>query len=197
MITGAARMDGGILVVSAVDGAMPQTREHILLCRQVGVKSLIVFLNKIDLVEDPEMHELVEMEVRELLSSYDFDGDNIPFVKGSALHALNGTEPTMGAEAIEKLVQAMDTNIKEPTRESKKDFIMSIDSSLNIPGRGCVVTGTVEQGRIKVNEDVHMIGIKRKFTPTTVIGIETFNKQLDSGEAGDNVGVLLRGITKE
>lgn len=197
MITGAARMDGGILVVSAVDGAMPQTREHILLCRQVGVKSLIVFLNKIDLVEDPEMHELVEMEVRELLSSYDFDGDNIPFIKGSALHALNGTEPSIGSEAIGKLVAAMDANITEPPRESKKDFLMSIDSSLNIPGRGCVVTGTIEQGKIKVNEDVHMIGIRRKFTPTTVTGIETFHKQLDSGEAGDNVGVLLRGITKE
>jgi len=176
MITGAARMDGGILVVSATDGAMPQTREHILLCRQVGVKSLIVFLNKIDLVEDEEMHELVEMEVRELLSSYDFDGDNIPFIKGSALHALNGTEPTMGAEAIEKLVAAMDANIVEPVRESKKDFLMSIDHSLNIPGRGCVVTGTVEQGKIKVNEDVTMIGIKRKSTPTTVTGIETFHK---------------------
>ena len=197
MITGAARMDGGILVVSAVDGAMPQTREHILLCRQVGVKSLIVFLNKIDMVDDPEMHELVEMEVRELLSSYDFDGDNIPFIKGSALHALNGTEPSMGSDAIQQLCDAMDTHILEPPRESKKDFLMSIDSSLNIPGRGCVVTGTIEQGKIKVNDDVHMIGIRRKVTPTTVTGIETFHKQLDSGEAGDNVGVLLRGITKD
>ena len=137
-------MDGGILVVSAVDGAMPQTREHILLCRQVGVKNLIVFLNKIDMVEDPEMHELVEMEVRELLSSYDYDGDKIPFIKGSALHALNGTNPEIGAEAIQKLIDAMDQNIEEPVRESKKDFLMSIDSSLNIPGRGCVVTGTIE-----------------------------------------------------
>lgn len=144
MITGAARMDGGILVVSAVDGAMPQTREHILLCRQVGVKNLVVFLNKIDLVEDPEMHELVEMEVRELLSSYEYDGDNVPFIKGSALHALNGTEPALGSEAIGKLVDAMDKHITEPVRESKKDFLMSIESSLNIPGRGCVVTGTIE-----------------------------------------------------
>lgn len=197
MITGAARMDGGILVVSAVDGAMPQTREHILLCRQVGVKSLIVFLNKIDLVEDPEMHELVEMEVRELLSYYDFDGDNIPFVKGSALSALNDTDDEIGNQAIEKLVQAMDANITEPTREAKKDFLMSIDSSLNIPGRGCVVTGTIEQGKIKINDDVHMIGIRRKHTATTITGIETFHKQLDSGEAGDNIGVLLRGVTKD
>lgn len=197
MITGAARMDGGILVVSAVDGAMPQTREHILLCRQVGVKNLVVFLNKIDLVEDPEMHELVEMEVRELLSSYEYDGDNVPFIKGSALHALNGTEPALGSEAIGKLVDAMDKHITEPVRESKKDFLMSIESSLNIPGRGCVVTGTIEQGKCKINDDVHLIGIKRKPTPTTITGIETFHKQLDSGEAGDNVGVLLRGVTKE
>lgn len=197
MITGAARMDGGILVVSAVDGAMPQTREHILLCRQVGVKNLVVFLNKIDLVEDEEMHELVEMEVRELLSHYDFNGDEIPFIKGSALHALNGTEQAIGADAIEKLVAAMDATIEEPTRESKKDFLMSIDTSLNIPGRGCVVTGTIEQGKCKLNDDVHMVGVKRKPTPTTITGIESFHKQLDSGEAGDNVGVLLRGVTKE
>ena len=197
MITGAARMDGGILVVSAADGAMPQTREHILLCRQVGVKSIIVFLNKIDLVEDPEMHELVEMEVRELLSSYEYDGDNIPIIKGSALAALNGTDPELGVNALEQLVAAMDTHIKEPPRESKKDFLMSIDTSLNIPGRGCVVTGTIEQGKAKINDEVHMIGIRRKPTPTTVTGIETFHKQLDYAEAGDNVGVLLRGVTKE
>lgn len=197
MITGAARMDGGILVVSAVDGAMPQTREHILLCRQVGVKSLVVFLNKVDMVDDEEMHELVEMEVRELLSSYDYDGDNIEFIKGSALCALNGTNPEIGYEAMEKLVTAMDNTIMEPVRESKKDFLMSIESSVNIPGRGCVVTGTIEQGRVKLNEEVHLIGIKRKHTTTTVTGIETFHKQLDSGEAGDNVGALLRGVTKD
>jgi len=144
MITGAARMDGGILVVSAADGAMPQTREHILLCRQVGVKTIIVFLNKCDLVQDEEMHELVEMEVRELLSSYDYDGDNTVFIKGSALSALNGTDPEIGEEAMEQLVNAMDEHIIEPTRESDKDFLMSIDSSLNIAGRGVVATGTVE-----------------------------------------------------
>ncbi len=197
MITGAARMDGGILVVSAADGAMPQTREHILLCRQVGVKTIIVFLNKCDLVDDEEMHELVEMEVRELLSSYDYDGDNCVFVKGSALSALNGTDPVLGTEAMEKLVTAMDEHIVEPERQSEKDFLMSIDSSLNIAGRGCVVTGTVEQGKAKVNDEVHMIGIRRKHTPTTITGIETFHKTLDSAEAGDNVGVLLRGVTKD
>jgi len=135
-----------------------------------------VFLNKIDLVEDEEMHELVEMEVRELLSSYEFDGDNIPFVKGSALHALNGTENAIGAEAIEKLVQAMDATIEEPLRESKKDFLMSIDTSLNIPGRGCVVTGTIEQGKCKLNDEVSMVGVKRKATPATITGIESFHK---------------------
>ena len=197
MITGAARMDGGILVVSAVDGAMPQTREHILLCRQVGVKNLVVFMNKVDMVDDEEMHELVEMEVRELLSSYDYDGDDIPFVKGSALCALNGTQPEIGEQAISQLIEAMDAHITEPVRESKKDFLMSIDQAVNIPGRGCVVTGTIEQGKCKINEEVHMIGIRRKHTVSTITGIETFHKQLDSGEAGDNVGVLLRGVTKD
>ena len=144
MITGAARMDGGILVVSAADGAMPQTREHILLCRQVGVKTIIVFMNKCDLVQDEEMHELVEMEVRELLSYYDYDGDNTIFIKGSALSALNGTDPEIGEQAIEELVQAMDANIKEPVREKDKDLLMSIDSSVAIPGRGVVATGTIE-----------------------------------------------------
>ncbi|TNV84615.1 hypothetical protein FGO68_gene10180 [Halteria grandinella] len=197
MITGAARMDGGILVVSAADGAMPQTREHILLCRQVGVKNIIVFLNKCDVVTDPEMHELVEMEVRELLSNYEYDGDNTVFVKGSALCALNGTEPELGEKAMEKLISALDTQIELPERLKDKDFLMSIDSSVNIPGRGTVVTGTVEQGKCKVGDDVHMIGIKRKPSPTTITGIETFKKTLDYGEAGDNVGVLLRGVTKE
>ena len=197
MITGAARMDGCILVVSAADGAMPQTREHILLCRQVGVKTIIVFLNKCDLVDDEEMHELVEMEVRELLSSYDYDGDNCIVVKGSALSALNGTDPELGEQAMEKLVAAMDEHIIEPERLSDKDFLMSIDSSLNIAGRGCVVTGTVEQGKAKINDEVHMIGIRRKHTPATITGIETFHKQLDQAQAGDNVGVLLRGVTKD
>ena len=197
MITGAARMDGGILVVSAADGAMPQTREHILLCRQVGVKTIIVFLNKCDLVDDEEMHELVEMEVRELLSSYDYDGDNAVFIKGSALSALNGTDPALGSEAMEALVKAMDEHITEPTRESDKDFLMSIDNSISIAGRGVVATGTVEQGKAKINDEVHMIGIRRKHTVTTITGIETFHKQLDAAEAGDNVGVLLRGVLKE
>lgn len=144
MITGAARMDGGILVVSATDGAMPQTREHILLCRQVGVKNIIVFLNKCDVVTDPEMHELVEMEVRELLNQYEYNGDTAVFVKGSALCALNGTEPELGEKAMEKLVAALDSEIKLPERLKDKDFLMSIDSAVNIPGRGTVVTGTVE-----------------------------------------------------
>lgn len=144
MITGAARMDGGILVVSAADGAMPQTREHILLCRQVGVKNIIVFLNKCDIVTDPEMHELVEMEIRELLNNYEYDGDNTPIIKGSALCALNGTDPELGEQAMEKLITALDNNIEIPTRDKDKDFLMSIDSSVNIPGRGTVVTGTIE-----------------------------------------------------
>jgi len=190
-------MDGGILVVSAADGAMPQTREHILLCRQVGVKNIVVFLNKCDMVTDPEMHELVEMEVRELLNTYEYDGDNTLFVKGSALCALNGTEPELGEKAMEKLVAALDTQFPLPDRLKDKEFLMSIDSSVNIAGRGTVVTGTVEQGKCKVGDEVHMIGIKRKPTPTTITGIETFKKTLDYGEAGDNVGVLLRGVTKE
>ena len=197
MITGAARMDGGILVVSAADGAMPQTREHILLCRQVGVKTIIVFLNKCDLVQDEEMHELVEMEVRELLSYYDYDGDNTTFIKGSALSALNGTDPELGMEAMEQLVGAMDNEFVEPERQMDKDFLMSIETSLNIAGRGVVVTGTLEQGKAKINDEVHMIGIRRKHTPTTITGIETFHKQLDQAQAGDNVGMLLRGITKD
>jgi elongation factor Tu len=151
MITGAARMDGGILVVSAADGAMPQTREHILLCRQVGVKKIIIFLNKCDLIQDEEMHELVEMEVRELLNYYDYDGDDTSIIKGSALSALNGTDPEIGVEAIKKLVDAMDDQIPIPERDTDKDFVMSVDSSINIAGRGCVCTGTVEQGQAKLN----------------------------------------------
>lgn len=197
MITGAARMDGGILVVSAADGAMPQTREHILLCRQVGVKTIIVFLNKCDVVTDPEMHELVEMEVRELLNQYEYDGDNAVFIKGSALCGLNGTDPELGEKALEQLVAALDEKIELPDRLINKDFLMSVDAGINISGRGCVVTGTIEQGKCKIGDEVHMIGIKRKPIPTTITGIETFHKQLDSGEAGDNVGVLMRGITKE
>jgi elongation factor Tu len=154
-------------------------------------------LNKCDLVEDEEMHELVEMEVRELLSDYDYDGDNTVFIKGSALAALNGEKSAIGTEAMEQLVNAMDTEIQEPVREKEKDFLMSIDASLNVAGRGCVVTGTVEQGKLKINDDVHLIGVQRKHKPTTCTGIETFHKQLETAEAGDNVGVLLRGVTKE
>lgn len=190
-------MDGGILVVSATDGAMPQTREHILLCRQVGVKNIIIYLNKCDVVDDEEMHELVEMEVRELLSQYEYDGENTAFVKGSALSALNGEESELGTQSIEKLLQAMDSTFKEPEREVNKKFLMSIDQAINISGRGCVVTGTIEQGKAKLNQDVHLIGIKRKNTPTTITGIETFHKQMDTALAGDNVGVLLRGILKD
>lgn len=190
-------MDGGILVVSAADGAMPQTREHILLCKQVGVKNIIIFLNKIDQIDDEEMHELVEMEVRELLSSYDYDGDNCEFIKGSALCALNGTDKEIGEDAIGRLVEAMDKTFQQPERLVDKPFLMSIDQSINISGRGTVCTGTIEQGRAKINQEVHLIGIRRKHTTTTVTGIETFRKQMDKAEAGDNVGVLLRGLTKD
>ena len=169
-------MDGGILVVSATDGAMPQTREHILLCRQVGVKKIIVFLNKCDMVTDEEMHELVEMEVRELLSAYDYDGDDTTFVKGSALKALEGSTDNIGVPAIESLVAAMDAEIPIPERPTDKDFMMSIEGAHNISGRGTVVTGTIEQGTCKINQDVHLIGMKRKPTPTTITGIETFHK---------------------
>lgn len=169
-------MDGGILVVSATDGAMPQTREHILLCRQVGVKNIIIFLNKCDIVDDEEMHELVEMEVRELLSSYDYDGDNCELIKGSALCALNGTDPTIGVDAMEKLTAAMDKSFTVPERLTEKKFLMSIDQSINIQGRGTVCTGTIEQGKCKLNDEVHLIGIRRKHTPSTITGIETFHK---------------------
>ena len=190
-------MDGGILVVSAADGAMPQTREHILLCRQVGVQSIVVYLNKCDVVTDEEMHQLVEMEVRELLSQYQYDGDNAIFVKGSALCALNGTDPELGEKSMEALIDALDKSIPIPSREKDKPFLMSVDSSVNISGRGCVVTGTIEQGRCKIGDEVHLIGIRRKHLASTITGIETFKKQLDSGECGDNVGVLLRGLLKE
>jgi len=197
MITGAARMDGGILVVSATDGAMPQTREHILLCKQVGVKTIIVFLNKCDVEKEEEMHELVEMEVRELLSEYDYDGDDAIFVKGSALACLEGRDPELGEQAIDELIEAMDAHIEPPVRDVDKPFLMTVDSALNIPGRGTVATGTIETGKVNVGDDVHLIGIKRKPTPTTVTGLESFKKSLDHGEAGDNVGALLRGVTRD
>ncbi|CAI2369909.1 unnamed protein product [Moneuplotes crassus] len=197
MITGAARMDGGILVVSATDGAMPQTREHILLCRQVGVKNIIIFLNKCDQMDDEEMHELVEMEVRELLEDYEYS-DDVPLIKGSALLALEGKDDNgLGTSAIQELISTMDSYFEAPTRPIDKDFFMSVESSFNIPGRGTVATGTIDQGICKIGDDVHLIGIDRKPVATTIVGVESFKKTLDRGEAGDNVGVLLRGLNRE
>ena len=194
MITGAAQMDGGILVVSAADGPMPQTREHILLARQVGVPALVVFLNKCDTVDDEELLELVEMELRELLSSYDFPGDDIPIIRGSALNALNGEGDW--PEKIMELMAAVDDYIPEPTREVDKDFLMPIEDIFSIQGRGTVVTGRIERGIVKVGETVEIVGI-RDTTTTTVTGVEMFRKLLDQGEAGDNVGILLRGTKKD
>lgn len=194
MITGAAQMDGGILVVSAADGPMPQTREHILLSRQVGVPCIVVFLNKADMVDDEELLELVEMEVRDLLSSYDFPGDDIPVVIGSALKALEGE--AKGVESIKKLVQAMDDYIPEPVRDTDKPFLLPIEDVFSISGRGTVVTGRVESGVVKVGEEVEIIGIKDT-VKTTCTGVEMFRKLLDQGQAGDNVGVLLRGVKRE
>ena len=196
MITGAAQMDGGILVVSAADGPMPQTREHILLSRQVGVPCIVVFLNKADMVDDAELLELVEMEVRDLLSSYDFPGDDIPVVIGSALKALEGDTSEIGVPAIKKLVQAMDDYIPEPVRDTDKPFLLPIEDVFSISGRGTVVTGRVESGVVKVGEEVEIIGI-RDTVKTTCTGVEMFRKLLDQGQAGDNVGVLLRGTKRE
>ncbi len=196
MITGAAQMDGAILVVSAADGPMPQTREHILLARQVGVPYIVVFLNKADMVDDPELLELVEMEVRELLSSYDFPGDDIPIVVGSALKALEGDGGKLGEEAIVKLVEAMDDYFPLPKREIDKPFLMPIEDVFTISGRGTVVTGRIERGRVKVNDEIEIVGITPT-TKTTCTGVEMFRKLLDEGEAGDNVGVLLRGTKRE
>ena len=196
MITGAAQMDGAILVVSAADGPMPQTREHILLARNVGVPNIVVFLNKADQVDDAELVELVEMEVRELLSEYDFDGDNIPIISGSALKALEGDTSEVGSEAIEKLVTTMDEYFPEPEREIDGDFLMPIEDVFSISGRGTVVTGRVERGVVKVNDEIEIVGIKD--TQTTICtGVEMFRKLLDQGQAGDNVGVLLRGTKRE
>jgi len=197
MITGAAKMDAGILVVAATDGAMPQTREHILLCKQVGVKTIIVFINKCDLVKDPEMFEIIEMDVRDLLTKYGFDGANAKFVKGSALLCLEGKDPEMGQKKIEELLNVMDNDIPVPEREVDKPFLMSIESTFNIKGRGTVVTGTIEQGKAKVGEEVEILGYGPNPTKTTITGIETFRKQLDRGEAGDNIGLLLRGVTRK
>jgi elongation factor Tu len=196
MITGAAQMDGGILVVSAADGAMPQTREHILLARQVGVPALVVFLNKCDMVDDPELLDLVEMEMRELLSSYDFPGDDIPFVRGSALCALEDRNPELGRDAILKLMEAVDAYIPQPVQELDKPFLMPIEDVFSIAGRGTVVTGRVERGTTKVGNEVEIVGLGES-RKTTVTGIEMFKKSLDDARAGDNAGILLRGIKRD
>ncbi|HEX8586325.1 MAG TPA: elongation factor Tu, partial [Allosphingosinicella sp.] len=196
MITGAAQMDGGILVVSAADGPMPQTREHILLARQVGVPALVVFMNKVDQVDDEELIELVELEIRELLSSYDFPGDDIPIVKGSALAALEDSDTKIGHDAIIELMAAVDSYIPQPERPLDRPFLMPIEDVFSISGRGTVVTGRVETGIVKVGEEVEIVGIKdtRK---TVVTGVEMFRKLLDQGQAGDNIGALIRGVGRE
>ena len=196
MITGAAQMDGGILVCSAADGPMPQTREHILLARQVGVPALVVFMNKVDQVDDAELLELVEMEIRELLSEYDFPGDDIPIVAGSALAALEGRDDAIGKQKILELMTAVDDYIPAPDRPKDKPFLMPIEDVFSISGRGTVVTGRVETGIVKVNEEIEIVGIKDT-QKTTVTGVEMFRKLLDQGEAGDNVGCLLRGTKRE
>jgi len=196
MITGAAQMDGAILVVSAADGPMPQTREHILLARQVGVPALVVYLNKIDMVDDPELIELVEMELRELLSSYQFPGDDIPIVKGSALCALEDRDAEMGEKSILELMAAVDSYIPQPVRATDRPFLMPVEDVFSISGRGTVATGRVERGVIKVGEEVEIVGI-RPTIKTTVTGVEMFRKLLDQGEAGDNIGALLRGTKRE
>ncbi|BBE33638.1 elongation factor Tu [Sphingosinicella microcystinivorans] len=196
MITGAAQMDGAILVVNAADGPMPQTREHILLARQVGVPALVVYMNKVDQVDDPELLELVELEVRELLSKYDFPGDDIPIVKGSALAALEGRDDAIGKNSILELMKAVDDFIPQPARPLDKAFLMPIEDVFSISGRGTVVTGRVETGVVKVGEEVEIVGI-RPTTKTTVTGVEMFRKLLDQGQAGDNIGALLRGTKRE
>ena len=196
MITGAAQMDGAILVVNAADGPMPQTREHILLARQVGVPALVVYLNKVDQVDDEELLELVEMEVRELLSSYDFPGDDIPIVKGSALAALEGRDEEIGANSIVELMAAVDAYIPQPDRPRDQPFLMPIEDVFSISGRGTVVTGRIERGIVNVGDEIEIVGIKDTQT-TTCTGVEMFRKLLDQGEAGDNVGVLLRGTKRE
>ena len=196
MITGAAQMDGAILVVSAADGPMPQTREHILLARQVGVPYIVVFMNKCDVVDDEELLELVEMEIRELLSDYDFPGDDIPVIQGSALKALEGDVGELGEQSILKLVEALDTYIPQPVRDIEKPFLLPIEDVFSISGRGTVVTGRIERGIVKVGEEIEIVGIKDTVM-TTCTGVEMFRKLLDEGRAGDNVGILLRGTKRE
>ena len=196
MITGAAQMDGAILVVSAADGPMPQTREHILLARQVGVPAIVVFLNKCDMVDDAELLDLVELEVRELLTKYEFPGDKVPIVRGSALAALEGKDPKLGHDAILELMKAVDTGIPQPARPKDKPFLMPIEDVFSISGRGTVVTGRVERGIVKVGEEIEIVGLKPT-VKTVVTGVEMFRKLLDQGEAGDNIGALLRGTARE
>jgi len=196
MITGAAQMDGAVLVVSAADGPMPQTREHILLARQVGVPAIVVFLNKVDQVDDEELLELVELEVRELLSVYDFPGDDIPIIAGSALAALEGKGPSIGAEKVMELMKAVDDYIPQPDRPVDRPFLMPIEDVFSISGRGTVVTGRVEAGKVHVGDEIEIVGLKET-SKTTCTGVEMFRKLLDSGEAGDNVGVLLRGVGRD
>ena len=196
MITGAAQMDGAILVVSAADGPMPQTREHILLARQVGVPALVVYMNKVDMVDDPELLELVELEVRELLSKYDFPGDDIPITQGSALYALEGRNPEIGHDSILKLMDAVDAYIPQPERPVDQPFLMPVEDVFSISGRGTVATGRVERGAVKVGEEVEIVGL-RPTVKTVVTGVEMFRKLLDQGQAGDNIGALLRGTKRE
>ncbi len=197
MITGAAQMDGAILVVSAADGPMPQTREHVLLARQVNVPALVVFLNKCDLVDDPELLDLVELEIRELLSHHGFPGDEIPIIRGSALPAYNAPADPKASECITKLMEAIDANIPEPVRERDKPFLMAVEDVFSIEGRGTVATGRIERGMIKVGEEVEVVGFTPESRKTVCTGVEMFNKTMDQGEAGDNVGCLLRGIKRE
>ncbi|MGK6356074.1 elongation factor Tu [Sphingomonas sp. DT-207] len=197
MITGAAQMDGAILVVAATDGPMPQTKEHILLARQVGVPTMVVFLNKVDLVDDEEILELVEMEIREELSKREFDGDNIPIIRGSATAALSGSDDKLGKDAILALMAAVDESIPQPERPLDKPFMMPIEDVFSISGRGTVVTGRVETGIVKVGEEVEIVGIQETVRKTTVTGVEMFRKLLDQGEAGDNIGALIRGVGRD
>jgi elongation factor Tu len=197
MITGAAQMDGAILVVSAADGAMPQTREHIILAREVGVPALVVFLNKVDMVDDVEMVDMVEEEIRDLLKKYDFPGNEIPVIRGSATEALAGNTGELGEPAIQKLVDALDSYIPEPTREIDKSFLMPVEGVFSIAGRGTVATGRIESGKVKVGEEVEIVGLRDTPIKTTVTGVEMFRKLLNEGLAGDNVGLLLRGTKKE
>ena len=197
MITGAAQMDGAILVVSAVDGPMPQTREHILLAKQVGIKTIVVFLNKVDMVEDEELLELVEMEVRELLTQYGFDGDNTEIIRGSALKGLTEEGTDMGEKAIRKLMEVIDEKIPIPERDVEKPFLMPVEDVFSISGRGTVATGRIEQGKIKVGEEMEIVGIRKEKKKSVCTGVEMFKKELEEGMAGDNAGILLRGIGKE